>query len=481
MHLKMSQGEFDAWLMPSSNCRGYIAAIASLICRSGSGRWWRKMGGHCTCCSHCASAHLQFCVLLNRVWPPAQQCVVLLHELAHYILHFPLLLQAQWADDLSDWAPELELFWAAYCTRYIPGGIATLEHQANLLASCFLMPLTPSARKAWHNEHLISDGRDMRKSPELMAEALLPYFEELREKVRGQHLQQWRKLRKWSKKASKNVADLNHAAPASLPLAIFAALREREAGEIVDINDMTNLVMKAHAAFQQLLSDVSTQVVPETTPSERFHAQQAALLRCVDESIVNDAAAWAPSLENRMRCKAPPEESASELGALYPDADRVLIPPKGWNERHMLFPRQSLQPTMWNLEGALQGEWVPLGQLYGPVGTLDEFLAHAPPGQGLSLHRYTTWQQDLIDWEGNTPVLEPALLQALTDEGAFNGMSAKEKDLALRQLVTMIQDSPPEERSVQDDEDPQFGNLERHLSGSIGGESPEKLGAHHGG
>jgi hypothetical protein len=126
--------------------------------------------------------------------------------------------------------------------------------------------------------------------------------------------------------------------------------------------------------------------------------------------VLAEAGAWSPSL---LRRPTAPDEAAGELGPVSPGADRELVPPRGWDEPHMIFPRLALEPASWNLEGDPDGDWVHVDRREGPVGTIAEYLDTAPPGYGLALYRFTSWQKARVRRDARRLTLPPELASLL--------------------------------------------------------------------
>jgi len=90
-------------------------------------------------------------IFINRDLSDQFRFVVLAHELAHYVLHFPLLLVSQLVEQLSWTAPDLERRYQYEFHRSFGSGL-DLEEQANAYASELLIP--PKYPLQWLSGHM---------------------------------------------------------------------------------------------------------------------------------------------------------------------------------------------------------------------------------------------------------------------------------------------------------------------------------------
>lgn len=78
-------------------------------------------------------------ILINKDLADKLKYVVLAHELAHYVVHFPIILAGQLVDQLAWAEPAFELAYSDLFHQYFQDG-RVLEEEANSLASCMLIP-----------------------------------------------------------------------------------------------------------------------------------------------------------------------------------------------------------------------------------------------------------------------------------------------------------------------------------------------------
>lgn len=89
-------------------------------------------------------------IRLRRNLPTSLRYVILAHELSHYLLHFPLLVAGQIAEQLSWSDPGYEQRYRSHIAACIPGGLPAVEASANYFASYLLLP-------AWLDNSSVSD------------------------------------------------------------------------------------------------------------------------------------------------------------------------------------------------------------------------------------------------------------------------------------------------------------------------------------
>lgn len=79
-------------------------------------------------------------ILINNSIDNKLKYIILAHELAHYVLHFPLLFMQQYVEEMSWEIPEVELYFNLLIKGCAPDFIADIESDANQLCSYFLLP-----------------------------------------------------------------------------------------------------------------------------------------------------------------------------------------------------------------------------------------------------------------------------------------------------------------------------------------------------
>jgi hypothetical protein len=84
----------------------------------------------------------QACTVTIRIsqdLPDQLKYIALAHEVAHYVLHFPIILAEQMTEQLSWFVPHARCVYADQFERYFENGVK-LEEQADLLAGYLLIP-----------------------------------------------------------------------------------------------------------------------------------------------------------------------------------------------------------------------------------------------------------------------------------------------------------------------------------------------------
>ena len=113
-------------------------------------------------------------ILVNKELPGELKYVVLAHELAHYVLHFPLVLAGQLIEQLS-WLNPLFEYWYMAQFRQTFGNNQSLEAQANALGSYLLIPPQYSLEKM---SAMILEGATPYSADELAWRFLAQFFPE---------------------------------------------------------------------------------------------------------------------------------------------------------------------------------------------------------------------------------------------------------------------------------------------------------------
>ena len=325
--------------------------------------------------SRLGSEGCEITILVNRWLDDREKYFVLAHELSHYVLHYPLLYYGQIMEEASWSKPEFELIWEDI-RRSIPGGIAMLERQANLLAIGFLIRARLTDLRAYLDENVIRTHSD----PILLMafERLQPWFPNMRPTSTPWNRPEWRESAlKLAEEKLEAVPDLNSAnAESVFQAALAAAIEAEEDGlDLIDAErtqDLVDRLTKACLAPFLAIQDYND------------IASERAVLR---EMIPKELLA--------RPCIAVESAAASEIGNFLRGADRELVPPRGWKESHCLFPRIPLRPATWNTERTMTGEWVDVrDEEHAPVGTIDEWLDW---GGGLVLYRFLAWQKKSLE------------------------------------------------------------------------------------
>jgi len=336
-------------------------------------------------------------ILVSSDLDEGQRAVVLAHELGHYFLHFPLLHTAQFVRNHSSRRPELEVLWAAMLTELLPGGVATLEAQANLFASTLIAPLHVRAWREYMLANTVTDETVLGSIEECMMRQLQPYFRTIGTgALRWDRPTEKARLLEFFERERRPARDLNDGDGTSLLRAMVAALMERDAQGTASIapDAVVATIGPPIARIKRLILDLATRH-RDVAAAERESADRNFLGEQVTLRTLALARTWSPALVPGADWDGTP---AAELGALTFGAEREVIPPRGWNEMHLLFPRVELEPAPWNLEGAREGEWFERHPERAPgrddqCGTIDEFLEHGPAGHGVVLNRLDAWER----------------------------------------------------------------------------------------
>ncbi|WP_406107546.1 ImmA/IrrE family metallo-endopeptidase [Micromonospora globbae] len=190
-------------------------------------------------------------VTINKDLPPTMKYTVLAHELAHYVLHFPLLLASQIVEQLSWSHPSLR--WRFEQELALLGDHGKLEEQANWFASYLLVP-------PWYNYNNIAKNTIMGRRPieaaELAWAFLQPYFPETMSTIHS-----WRNLEQSLARANRDIQQaqgVNSVNAQTLYLAMLSATLERSDPAVPEaVAQMTQTIVDLWNALPRLVSEAS--------------------------------------------------------------------------------------------------------------------------------------------------------------------------------------------------------------------------------
>lgn len=305
-------------------------------------------------------------ILINSRLDDRLKYVVLAHELAHYVQHFPLLLAGQIVEEQSWIMPELEVYYHDLLRRDHPQLLRDVELDAFELASFFLIPprLHPVERVAsvvleagWNPEPAL-----------LIWRWLQPWFPESSEELLS-----WSRYDAIRKRAEREVQSAMRAenGPGSLfGCTLAAALRVEE-----DELSHHRVEQGVLAVLQAILS-----LLAMTAPLDLDKAREV-----IRRRLSRAGEAEGPDLQN-----------LDELSLGARSFCRELIPPLRPRDGTAFFRRIPLVPASFNTTGEVGGDWRYLEQLdSSPYGTVEDWRNHRPE-YGVVLYRFETWQQEIL-------------------------------------------------------------------------------------
>jgi hypothetical protein len=288
--------------------------------------------------------------------------VVLCHELAHYVLHFPLLLLSETVEEASWEIPEIEeLFCEALARDQMFAN--AIETEADDLAVHLLIP--PSAHPLGRLTPVILEGGQSPTPKELAWRFLQPQFPE---DEFGNPL--WRDLTEIKKQASRDTLRVSATPPANL-----SSLFERMLQAALRVDDSAAKDRPGQMGIDKVLQQVGT-VLSDAQEMPMREAREYVRQRLIGSSGVEDTEARNFLAEGWTFC-------------------REIIPPLEWDGQSS-YPRVPLTPAPHNPEGDADDDWYVTKQgSLSPAGTVSEWRGWKKD-HGLVLYRLEAWQKRLL-------------------------------------------------------------------------------------
>lgn len=165
-------------------------------------------------------------ILINDDLSEKLKYVVLAHELAHYVVHFPIILSGQLVDQLAWAEPTLELTYSDLFFQHFQDG-RVLEEQANLLASYMLIP--PKYKLA-EMAHLALENSQNVSPEDLAWRFIQPFFPETSGMRYSWH--NWDEMRQRAVRDIERVDGINAMNATTIYQAMLKSTLERETHEL---------------------------------------------------------------------------------------------------------------------------------------------------------------------------------------------------------------------------------------------------------
>jgi hypothetical protein len=303
-------------------------------------------------------------ILIQRNLDDRLKYVVLAHELAHYVLHFPMLLLSQLIEQLSWAIPELEQYYLQLISTGQPTPLEQIEEEADDLASFFLIP--PWIRPLKKITGMILEGRRSPSPEEMVWRFLQPLFPEDQFAEFG-----WNDLDEIRARALRDsirVASGGEDAPKSLFYRMLGAILRVEKGMLEEITEPQPRADWVYENMQQVLQEIGNRDPKDARSFLKGLSDRNAFA----EGNTRTDFAWS----NASFC-------------------RELVPPLIWNGID-LYPRTPLDPALYNPAGLAEGDWkIRAYQAESPAGTLQEWREWKPD-HGLVLYRLESWQRKYL-------------------------------------------------------------------------------------
>lgn len=175
--------------------------------------------------------NVEVSIYVNRALHSSLKYVVLAHELAHYVLHFPLLLFGQMVEQLSWETPAIERTYGQLVSHILGDDRRRLEYQANAFASYFLIP--PQC----DHDRLASitcEGGRVPSGEELAWRFLQRFFPDRAHVEYSWH--NWDEMFQRAQEELESADGLNAAGDDSLFLSLLSATSRRSSQEIHELS-----------------------------------------------------------------------------------------------------------------------------------------------------------------------------------------------------------------------------------------------------
>jgi hypothetical protein len=298
-------------------------------------------------------------ILINSRLDNRLKYIVLSHEVAHYVLHFRLLLLADIVEAISWAVPELGQYYQYVLTgTKCPLGLR-IEEEADEFCANFIIPpwFLGSAKPI---TSAISEGGESPRPEEMIWRFLQPHFPETKFAETS-----WRNLPSIKQQALEDQSHISEA-------------------QLLSCDGLFERVFRAALRTAQRSGDSKRQF-----PSEEVISKMTDLI---------DRIKGLPSEDARKSVrKLLPSSSATKKEEVSNDFSggvkafrRKLIPPLR-DSGVDLYPLIPLEPAADNSLGAMKGEWVVRNDL-AQLGTIAE-LRESYRDHGMLLHQLESWQR----------------------------------------------------------------------------------------
>jgi len=321
------------------------------------------------------SSHVR--ILINNTLDEKLKYVVLAHELAHYIRHFPLLLVGQLVEEQAWVMPEIEHYYNYLMSTEYADLPRKIEQDAFEVASFFLIcpwmhPITKvSSAVIERGEHPVVH--------ELIWRFLQPYFPQ-----KAGERTSWTNYDNIKNRAKEDLTKIMkspHGNEESLFESYYSASLSMEdrvfSGEFIhhEIEESTLEI------YQKVL-DLLTSTMLMSTPDARNHIKNQLKKSVEKRKSAGDGDKY--------------EYLLSEIGFHNKSFGREIVPPLEKLDKTHIPRRVPLVPATYNINDDIEGDWLFLEQLdKSPGMTLDEWRNHRPQF-AFVLYRFESWQKEMF-------------------------------------------------------------------------------------
>jgi Zn-dependent peptidase ImmA (M78 family) len=173
-------------------------------------------------------------IYINSDLPTQLKYVVLAHEIAHYVLHFPILLAGQMSEQASWFRPHIECAYHQLFSGFFGDG-QQLEEQADALASYLLFP--PQVATTFFGVPIMERSRVLTPE-EITWRALADFFPERSSVEYSWH--NWEEMNRQADRELQRGDGFNDLSDRTLYRSMLRATVRREADEFADSSGALN-------------------------------------------------------------------------------------------------------------------------------------------------------------------------------------------------------------------------------------------------
>jgi len=243
--------------------------------------------------------------------------VVLAHEFAHFVLHFPIIRKAQQFEDIARVVPEITLLLAQSLQRHLPKN--TMELHADVFASNLLIPARVDFRR-W--AEFITEGHAPVTAEEHAWRYLTGLFPDTAGRPNG-----WSEYHEMREMARLDIAAVRQHAPERLFEQMLRAMLSRIGGETNELSKTVGTGMGALIAdMEQLTGELIALDIEQARELARDRLKEGG----TDAVELGGAGTYEPILP-----RASDREGPFQFVALVPAPDNVRgRRDGGWIDHH---------------------------------------------------------------------------------------------------------------------------------------------------
>ncbi len=325
------------------------------------------------------SCHVR--ILIKSALDEKLKYVVLAHELAHYIRHFPLLLVGQLVEEQAWVLPEIEDYYHYLMITEYASLPREIEQDAFEVASFFLIcPWMHPIKKV---SLAVTERGEHPEVSELIWRFLQPCFP----RDDGGRIS-WSDYDTIKRRACEQLLRVMHShygKEESIFESYYAASLRME-DRIFSGKLMHPEVEKATLEIYRKVLGLLAETMFMSTPDARNHMRSRLRMSVEKKKGIMDAEEY--------------EHLLSGIDFRNRSFGREMVPPLAMIDKKESPRRVPLVPATHNIHGDIEGDWLFLEQLEkSPSMTLNEWRNHRPQF-AFVLYRFESWQKEILEKTG---------------------------------------------------------------------------------